>query len=270
MSMWFKIKLETVMKRPAMERGSEYLLRDLAKMSPVTPFFLYLNLMEAHEPYFWGENSGAIRAASDPRSAYGRHARLAIDRALDAVALLEKHNPLIIVTSDHGQLLGEEGRYGHGTHLHNALLQVPFYVRYPTGVDPFLQEKPLISLLEIYKLITSIVSSTRTGLGSDYAFAESFGLMDEVSWQHRRAQSERLSKLYAVRVKIYSRGGSVLYNKTDDVVEKTEGGLSSDEVSRLVGLARTAEPTVAPVVPQPSSSADEEAVLDRLRQLGYA
>ncbi|MGD1055174.1 MAG: sulfatase-like hydrolase/transferase [Nitrososphaerales archaeon] len=279
---WIRVQLETALGKPAVDRGSRYLLQDLARIRPSSPFFLFLDLMEAHGPYFWDEDLVAVRRNSalsrDPgristrwKNAYGQHARLAVDRALDAVALIEKYDPLTIVTSDHGQLLGEKGRYDHGTFLDDALLRVPLYVKFPEAVEPFHQEKPLISLLEVHKLVTSMVSSVQAELGSDYAFAESFGPMDELSrYLTEENPNAVLSKLYAARVRIYSRDGSVLYNRTDDVVEETEGTLTSGEVTRLVGLGKAIETPDASGAPPTISQADEELVLDRLRRLGYA
>ena len=37
----------------------------------------------------------------------------------------------IIVTSDHGELLGEHGIYGHGTTLHEPLLRIPLILKHP-------------------------------------------------------------------------------------------------------------------------------------------
>ncbi|HCC49266.1 MAG TPA: hypothetical protein DEQ38_14295 [Elusimicrobia bacterium] len=46
----------------------------------------------------------------------------------------EKDRPLlIIVTSDHGQLLGEHGRLGHVSTVYEQLVRVPLLVRFPGG-----------------------------------------------------------------------------------------------------------------------------------------
>ena len=55
--------------------------------------------------------------------------------ALDAKGLIE--NTLVIVTSDHGELFGEHGAYGHGAHLYRPAVNVPLVVvpprRLPAG-----------------------------------------------------------------------------------------------------------------------------------------
>ena len=35
-------------------------------------------------------------------------------------------NTYITITSDHGELFGEEGYFGHGPILHDKVLEVPF------------------------------------------------------------------------------------------------------------------------------------------------
>ena len=40
-------------------------------------------------------------------------------------------NALIIVTADHGELLGEHGKFGHGNYLHQEEIHVPLFIKYP-------------------------------------------------------------------------------------------------------------------------------------------
>jgi arylsulfatase A-like enzyme len=42
-------------------------------------------------------------------------------------------NTLIIVTSDHGELIGEHGKFGHGDYLYQQELHVPLLLKYPGG-----------------------------------------------------------------------------------------------------------------------------------------
>ena len=42
-------------------------------------------------------------------------------------------NALIIVTADHGELLGEHGKFGHGNYLHQEEIHVPLFIKYPRG-----------------------------------------------------------------------------------------------------------------------------------------
>ncbi len=276
---WLKIKLKTALHGISSERGSESIFKDLKRLSLPSPFFLFLNFMEAHGPYYWGDDfealcRQAILGRAPPGAGkwddvYGRHARLAIMRAMESAAFLERYDPLVIVTSDHGQLLGEGGLYGHGTFLEDALLRVPLYVRYPSGVEPLRQEKSPVSLLEISKIVTSVLSATRAGLGSDCATSESFGPMVDVSRDARAGDEDRLNDLYADRTKLYSARGGLLYNRTKGTVEKSDASLPSDDVSRLTEAAKTTKQPTKTVLEAPMSDKDEEVAANRLRQWGY-
>jgi arylsulfatase A-like enzyme len=43
---------------------------------------------------------------------------------------------VIVLTSDHGELLGEDGRWGHAYYLFPQILQVPLIIHLPEGVRP--------------------------------------------------------------------------------------------------------------------------------------
>jgi hypothetical protein len=42
---------------------------------------------------------------------------------------------LVILTADHGEMLGEDGRFGHSYHLFPQVIQVPLIVHLPAGLD---------------------------------------------------------------------------------------------------------------------------------------
>lgn len=50
---------------------------------------------------------------------------------LDRLGLRER--TLVVLTSDHGEALGERGLLQHGTGLHREVLQVPLILRFPDG-----------------------------------------------------------------------------------------------------------------------------------------
>lgn len=73
----------------------------------------------------------------DVRRAYGRAYRAVLedtDARIGAVlAALGPHraDTLVVVTSDHGELLGEHDRVGHGRHVWEALTWVPLFADHP-------------------------------------------------------------------------------------------------------------------------------------------
>jgi arylsulfatase A-like enzyme len=114
------------------------------------PFFLFVNLMESHNPYTrLGQDKKYVCAAlkwamtgsinpQDRRfwRTYPQHAERATRRAIELVSTIlqkvNRSNTLIIVTTDHGELLGDNGA-GHIYSLKDGNIRVPLYVKYPEG-----------------------------------------------------------------------------------------------------------------------------------------
>ena len=150
------------------------------------PFFVFINYMEAHKDYGvtpafrrWlpadvspaealavSQNSWPYNAGIEPMSPR----QLQILRALydsdvtyldGRVGELVEHirelgildNTLLIITSDHGELIGEHHLIGHLFSLYNEALHVPLIVRYPARLSPGTRVSPVVELLDIYPTI---------------------------------------------------------------------------------------------------------------------
>jgi arylsulfatase A-like enzyme len=128
------------------------------------PFFLVLNYMEPHDPHAppqpWrskfskSRNPGGLvdseRGRTNPRlnaeqqqdeiDAYDGSVALADEQigrllsVLDGKGLREK--TLVVITSDHGEGLGQHGLQGHGTALYWDMVHVPLILRWPGHVPP--------------------------------------------------------------------------------------------------------------------------------------
>lgn len=95
------------------------------------------------EPAYLEEPRGLLIGAAkrdrqgDFRRAYGRAYRAVIEdtdaRIGELLAALGPHraDTLVVVTSDHGELLGEHERVGHGRHVWEALTWVPLRADHP-------------------------------------------------------------------------------------------------------------------------------------------
>ncbi len=152
-----------------------------------SPFFLFVNFLQAHQNYCppitrrrfsgWGDRVGVSPQKFYFQEASPELARLVATYGnlyddeilyLDAVlgriwnllrdsSLLE--NTVVIITSDHGEHLGEKGHYTHILSLYNELLWVPLLVHFPRhlaspGLDP-----RLVSLTDLYATILDAVDS---------------------------------------------------------------------------------------------------------------
>lgn len=127
------------------------------------PYLLFVNYMDAHTPFVlragfsgrWpgrsprlppyglpdtaavmagrrpltAEESSHLRALYDDALSYLDHHLGRLLAALDAQP--DRDRTWIIVTADHGEQLGEDGRLGHDCVLYPQILRVPLVVRYP-------------------------------------------------------------------------------------------------------------------------------------------
>ncbi len=71
---------------------------------------------------------------------------------------------LVIVTSDHGESLGERGQIGHGGLLYNSVLHIPLVIRYPKRFAPGSRITRAVSLVDILPTIESVVGLPMTKL----------------------------------------------------------------------------------------------------------
>jgi len=66
---------------------------------------------------------------------YQREVDYVTKKILEMLEMLKNKNlfdnSLIVVTSDHGQLLGEHNKISHGIFLYDELLKVPLLIKYP-------------------------------------------------------------------------------------------------------------------------------------------
>lgn len=105
--------------------------------------FLYLHLMDPHEPYRDHENGQTppdlfelahrMRTALPEeiktiRKLYMGEVRY-VDRILGPFLKSLPENAVVVFTSDHGEVLGENGCWGHGFTLFQPVIQVPLLIR---------------------------------------------------------------------------------------------------------------------------------------------
>jgi arylsulfatase A-like enzyme/Tfp pilus assembly protein PilF len=90
------------------------------------PFFAFIHLYDAHQPYAHGSYDGEI--------AYIDKALGSFEESLASQGLLR--NTLIVLTSDHGESLGEHGEDTHGYFIYQSTLWVPLILRWPAGTGP--------------------------------------------------------------------------------------------------------------------------------------
>jgi arylsulfatase A-like enzyme len=276
------------------------------------PFFLFLNYMDAHAPYntrpvegFPGPAVPPFTLAAHKRTqalVMGRDAAAPPFPRLEALskqydqgvanvdaglgALFETlrgldlfEDALIVVTSDHGEFLGEHRLVGHGKDVYEGTLHVPLFVKQPqqkTGAD----ETRRISLVHVPRLILDAAGLTASAPKNAFPhawpaatiFAQNrYSLWVDLKQPWGQRFDRIRQALYEDNAKfIYSSDGDhALFDLGRDPGE--ERNLLDDERRRLwltrIEAERPMLDAAQPPAPEPAPlSTDEE---DQLRALGY-
>jgi arylsulfatase A-like enzyme len=159
------------------------------RREPHRPFFAFLNLLDAHAPYLLPPGAPHRFATDSPtpeeyRAVYelwqdldkSRLPRstitLARDSYDDCLAYIDDQlgllfdelqrrgvldETLIVVTSDHGEGLGEHGLFDHGESLYRTEIRVPLVIVPPSGLDRPAGVGETVSLRDLPATIVDLV-----------------------------------------------------------------------------------------------------------------
>jgi arylsulfatase A-like enzyme len=162
------------------------------------PMFLFVNLFEAHAEYVPPaetrdivtrrgiEMGPALRSAlrcnpsltnvekrDDPEliralsALYDAEIQYQDRRLGDILQLLRQHiqfdNTLIIVTADHGENLGEAGRWDHVFAINDILLHVPLVIRYPNERWAGTRVAGFCQLVDLFSTILTVAGVSEEG-----------------------------------------------------------------------------------------------------------
>jgi arylsulfatase A-like enzyme len=151
------------------------------------PFFLFVNVMEAHQTYrpplrrrrfsrWWdkawvdlqrfyrrGQSAHTEKLLATYRNLYDDEI-LFLDAILGRLWRVLKNSSLydntaLIITADHGEHIGEKGHYTHILSLYNELLWVPLIIRFPQSLNGAGRDDRLVSLNDLYSTILDLIDS---------------------------------------------------------------------------------------------------------------
>ena len=168
----------------------------LANRSKDRPFFAFLNYYDAHDPYLAPGGAPRHFGCTPTTSAdvailrdwlnvvtsqvSSHNLTLARDCYDDCIAYLDNQvdrlfselhsrglldNTLVIITADHGELIGERGAYGHGQSLHHEAINVPLLIIAPRRVPSGRVVSTPVSLRDLPATVVELV-----GLGKNSPF----------------------------------------------------------------------------------------------------
>ena len=163
----------------------------IAERGLAEPFFLFFNLIDPHFPYyppkeFAKKMCSPLEIKKIYKNRANELAMLAGRQCISPQTLSASYaaeiyytdfmigkllaflrdkgiydNSMIIITSDHGEHLGENGRFSHQLSIKEELLRIPLLIKYPYSENAGKIEKdPLVSNLDIYQTILSAVDSS--------------------------------------------------------------------------------------------------------------
>jgi arylsulfatase A-like enzyme len=171
-------------------RKTVSLMGDIVKNRPASgtsPFFLFVNILQAHQNYCpplrWRRfSSWHDRVTAGPQKFYFHgdspdldrlvttYGNLYDDEILYLDAVIDRlwrmfqsaslfDDTVVIITSDHGEHFGEKGHYTHVLSLYNELIWVPLLVRFPRSLAAPGLDRRLVSLTDLYATILDLVDS---------------------------------------------------------------------------------------------------------------
>jgi arylsulfatase A-like enzyme len=132
------------------------------------PFFAFLNYIDVHNPYgapldslkpawFGGRDGGSNIDHYDVGVHYADDSIGQLMRSLEARGL--SGNTLVVITSDHGESLGDHGLTYHGAALYWELIHVPLIVWYPGHVPSGLRVAQPVTNAAIAATVIDLSSS---------------------------------------------------------------------------------------------------------------
>jgi arylsulfatase A-like enzyme len=285
----------------------------LGERQPKQPFFLFVNYMEPHEPYnppqpydrrFMpkeftpqrvarvGINKDVMNRISDQRgqediqilkALYDGELNYLDERIGELVKFIDSQedlvNTVLIVTSDHGDCLGEHNHIGHRMSLYEPLLHIPLIIRYATHFEPGTRVRQQISLIDLYPTMLELAGKgpsdlNGTGLHSlvtapdletrPFTIAENTGPKSINGLVARALRTERYKYIWR------SDNQHELYDLVKDPGEqKNLIGAVPEVAQELEMQLSNWQQSLADYSVETIKTEYDEEISDRLRQLGY-
>jgi arylsulfatase A-like enzyme/tetratricopeptide (TPR) repeat protein len=245
------------------------------------PFFLWLHLYDPHDPYEPPEpfKSAFASRPYDGEVAFTDSLIGELRRALEERHLLE--SSLVILTSDHGEGLGDHGESSHGFFLYDTTVHVALIVRLPGGAAAGRTVDAAVSHVDLVPTVLDVVGLDAPqplhgqsllplieGRGHDSSrgvYSESLYPLLHYGWAPLRAYRTDDRKLIsAPRSELFETGSDPLEEHDLSLVQPA---VLAELQTGLDGLRSVIEP------PAPTTAAapdlDPQTVA-QLQALGYA
>jgi arylsulfatase A-like enzyme len=251
------------------------------------PFFLYLHVLDAHNPYAPPKEFN--RFGDTERDLFDGEVRFVdyyiglIRRYLALKGLEEK--TLFIITSDHGEEFGEHGYSYHAKHLYEEVLRVPLIISSPALIPSGLSIPTQVRSLDIVPTILDLLGIPPLAKHQGESLLPLLSLASPperpaLSQIGENNPAEKKSELISFNTGdyklIWDKHTDIkeLYHLVTDPQEKhniadEEKGKCDDLQTQAKRIIQHPEETLFHYKPSPTKISFDEDLLKRLRGLGY-
>ncbi len=215
----------------ARKKGARELLLNLKNSSINDPFYLFINLMEMHDPHdrfslsigwqdtVFGNNSYDKKEITNLKHAYFSAVSEVDSFLMELFAWLKNKNLYedteIIITSDHGQSLFEDNYFGHCNFLYDSIIEVPLFIKLPNNkkisVQPGYQSTTKLFQFIKYGIEDGIFYDS---ISEEVAFSECNGFFDPIVKKYRGTDGfDETYERYNIPTKaIFKNGFKMIYD----------------------------------------------------------
>jgi arylsulfatase A-like enzyme/Flp pilus assembly protein TadD len=244
------------------------------------PFFLWLHLYDCHEPYTPKEpfKSRYPGQPYDGEVAYTDSLVGEFRAALEKRGLLD--GSLVVVTSDHGEGLGDHGEDFHGFFVYDTTIHAALIVRPPSGGAAGRVVDRVVSHVDVLPTILDMAGlpvpesvqgeslvpliAGRAGDRDRTVYSESLYPLLHYGWAPLRAlRSERFKLIDAPRAELYDLAH-------DPAEEENLGGRDPNRAEEMAAALRDLRHRIERGESAGATKPDvDERTLAKLRSLGY-
>ena len=235
--------------------GALEAIEELENMDFGDQEFLFLNLMEAHEPYRAPSNYMSVEEpsmtnsvgdkqfgdgvdAEQTKQAYEDCAHYLSDIYKDIFDLLDEEFDYIITMSDHGEMLGEYGAWGHEHGVYRELTNVPLCI---SGAEQSGTCTKTVNLHDVHQTVLNLANVAGDSHGGSLLgdvegreiLTEYMGL---TSWSERKFDSEQEFERYDKTLRGYAATVDYYGCETIDGFEEYGSERASNPQKRLRSL----------------------------------
>ncbi|WMT53767.1 sulfatase-like hydrolase/transferase [Ferroplasma acidiphilum] len=226
-------------------KGYKLVLSKLQQCELTTPFFLFMNFMEVHDPYFNAYRDDNMRSLND---LFGSKKISDVEKGrlkdryynqIQSISLIINNlikllkdrkiydNTIIILTADHGQALKEKNYYGHGIYLYDELIRIPLLIKGINSGNLMNRENSYTSLINVNSFLKSILmgeDNSERWLLTDKIFSESFGMQHSKSGLNKflctTESKDRYNRINTLRKALLYKGYKIVINGSNSSIDE--------------------------------------------------